>query len=174
MKDLIASMTLEEKAYFVTGTGMRMPDATGTFDTDAETSPGTPAIGETARLVPGAAGTTYEIARLGIRAMVLADGPAGLRINPARENDGRSYYCTAFPVATQLASTWDTGLVYRVGQAMGSEALEYGVDILLAPGMNLHRNPLCGRNFEYYSEDPRVTGLMAAAMVKGVESTGVG
>ncbi len=172
IKKVIAAMTLAEKAYFVTGTGMDlpgMPSAKGSVET-----PGAPVIGETRKLVEGAAGTSYEIPRLGITAMVLADGPAGLRISPTRENRKDTFYCTAFPVATLLASTWDTDLVARVGQAMGNEVLEYGADILLGPGMNLHRNPLCGRNFEYYSEDPLVTGRMAAAMVSGVESQGVG
>lgn len=172
VKKVIAAMTLEEKAYFVTGRGMRIAGVIDT--TNPSTTPGGPVVGETKDLVEGAAGTTYEIPRLGITAMVMADGPAGLRISPNRKNSSDSFYCTAFPVATLLASTWDTDLVYRVGQAMGREVLEYGVDFLLGPGMNLHRNPLCGRNFEYYSEDPVITGKMAAAMINGVESQGVG
>jgi beta-glucosidase len=169
IKKVIAAMTLEEKAYFVTGTGMIMPG-----EKNPVPAPGAPSVGQTQSFVPGAAGTSDEIPRLGITAMVMADGPAGLRISPTRKDDKRTYYCTAFPVATMLASTWDTDLAYKVGQAMGNEVLEYGVDIHLAPGMNIHRNPLCGRNFEYYSEDPLITGKIAASMVKGVQSRGVG
>ena len=184
VKRVIAAMTLEEKASLVVGTGMRMPGGpppSGTPGTTGNASanvpanaPSGPVIGKTQSLVEGAAGTSFAIPRLGITPMVETDGPAGVRINPTRENDNNTYYCTAFPVGTLLASTWDVDLVNKVGQAMGNEVLEYGNDILLGPGMNIHRNPLCGRNFEYYSEDPYVTGKIAASMVKGIESQGVG
>lgn len=175
VKKVIAAMTLEEKAGLVVGTGMRMPGASPAAPAaSAANTPAAPVIGQTQSLVAGAAGTSFAIQRLGITPMVLADGPAGLRISPTRENDKNTYYCTAFPVATLLASTWDTELVNKVGQSIGNEVLEYGADVLLGPGMNIHRNPLCGRNFEYYSEDPYVTGKIAAAMVNGVESQGVG
>ena len=160
--EVVKAMTLEEKAQFLVGASMENFSGVGTV------------VGNTMNLVPGAAGTTVPVPRLGIPATVVADGPAGLRIAPTRENDKATYYCTGFPVATALASTWNTDLVKKVGEAMGNEVLEYGCDVLLAPGMNIHRNPLCGRNFEYYSEDPLIAGKMAAAIVNGVQSQGVG
>lgn len=176
VNEIIASMTLEQKAQLVIGASVprarRNPD--GTFDNAVDTSEYAVMAKRVSQYLPGAAGRTAEFPGLGITSQVLADGPAGLRISPTREGDENTYYCTAFPIATVLASTWDTELVENVGKAMGEEVLEYGSDVILGPGMNLQRDILCGRNFEYYSEDPLITGKMAAAMVKGIQSNGVG
>ena len=161
---VLGAMTLEEKVHFVIGTGMEL------FGDE----PTSATIGATKKIVPGAAGTTYPIERLGIPSIVLADGPAGLRIDPTREGEDRTYYCTHFPIGTLLASTWNQELVEEVGTAMGEEVHEYGADVYLAPALNIHRNPLNGRNFEYYSEDPVVAGKTAAAYVRGVQKNDVG
>ena len=161
-EEVMAKMTLEDKAHFVIGTGMA-----GFSGNDA-------VIGATRSLVPGAAGTTYPLDSLGIPAVVLADGPAGLRIDAKRDGDSATYYCTHFPIGTLLASTWNTQLVEQVGQAIGEEVKEYGADVLLAPALNIMRNPLCGRNFEYYSEDPVVAGKTAAAYITGVQKNDFG
>ena len=161
-EEVMAKLSLEDKAHFVIGVGMK-----GFSGNDA-------VIGATESLVPGAAGTTYPLDSLGIPAVVLADGPAGLRIDATREGDSATYYCTHFPIGTLLASTWNTQLVEEVGQAIGEEVKEYGADVLLAPALNIMRNPLCGRNFEYYSEDPVVAGKTASAYIKGVQKNDVG
>ncbi len=145
--EVLKAMTLEEKASLLVGTSSD-------------------------NLVPGLAGGTRAIPRLGIPQTIFSDGPAGVRIDP--ERDPSHTKATGFPVGTLLASSWDTDLVERTTAVLGNEVLEYGVDVLLAPGMNIHRNPLNGRNFEYFSEDPLLSGKMAAAYVRGIQSNGVG
>ena len=159
--EVIAAMTLDEKAKLLVG-------GANTFFGDQAV------VGGEADLVAGAAGTSPAIPRLGIPATVLTDGPAGVRIDPKRKGTDKTYYATAFPIGSCLASTWNTELVKHVGEAIGNETKEYRCDVILGPGMNLHRNPLCGRNFEYYSEDPLVTGKIAAAYIQGVQSQGAG
>lgn len=149
--------------------------------------------------VPGSAGETHHCAaEQGLASIVLADGPAGLRLMkyyhvhegkivtmpfqfslegglfcPDTENlPGERYYqyCTAIPVGTLLAQTWNLPLLQKIGHMIGTEMEEFGVTLWLAPGMNIHRNPLCGRNFEYYSEDPFLSGELAGAITEGVQS----
>ena len=162
IKEVVKAMTLDEKIQFVSGIGMSI-----SLGSDG------PVAGSIGGKVAGAAGATLAIPRLGIPSVIMADGPAGLRIEPTIVN-GEKIYTTAFPVGSLMASTWNTTLTTSVGKAMGNEVKEMGVDVLLAPGMNLIRNPLCGRNYEYYSEDPVLSGEMATAAVNGVQSQGVG
>ena len=145
--EVLQAMTLQEKAALLVGTSSD-------------------------NLVPGLAGGTRAIPRLGIPQTIFSDGPAGVRIDP--ERDPAHTVATGFPVGTLLASSWDVDLVEKTTAVLGNEVLEYGVDVLLAPGMNIHRNPLNGRNFEYFSEDPLLSGRMAAAYVRGIQSNGVG
>lgn len=161
-------------------------------------------LGSAGANVPGSAGETAEItdsSGTGL-CVVMADGPAGLRLQQSYETDkhtGNLYstsllaslengfleeaethknadtyyqFCTAFPVGTVIAQTWDTSLVEEFGRAVAEEMEEFHIGLWLAPGMNIQRNPLCGRNFEYYSEDPMLSGVMAAAVTRGVQSNG--
>ncbi len=184
-KDLVSQMTLEEKVRLVVGMGFKFPAPAGQKQKDTghvavviegfQLPPADPEASAIPEKVPGAAGRTHAIPRLGIPSITVADGPAGVRINPIRNGDSsKTWFATAWPVATLLASSWDTALVRQVGLAFGSEVRDYGIDILLAPALNIHRNPLGGRNFEYYSEDPVVAGHITAAMVNGIQANGVG
>lgn len=164
INEIISAMTIDEKIDLLVGFS----------DEDTSDSIPSATIGFTKKIVPGAAGITRAIPRLDIPSIVLADGPAGLRIDPRRPGTDSTFYCTHFPVATSLASTWNAPLVKSVGNAIGNETLEYGVDILLAPATNIMRNPLCGRNFEYYSEDPILAGKLTSAMIQGIQQNGVG
>jgi beta-glucosidase len=159
---VVKAMTLEEKARLLVGN--QNPSFKGYEGLEKKL----------VNRVQGVAGYTTAIPRLGIPNTALTDGPAGVRIDPTREGDSNTYFATAFPVGSCLAATWNLDLMNQVGRTVGNEVLEYGCDVLLAPGMCLHRSPLCGRNFEYYSEDPLVTGKMAAAFVQGIQSNGVG
>ncbi len=159
-------------------------------------------LGSAGTRVPGSAGETTESLeeKYGIRSLIMADGPAGIRLRQSYEVDRKTdsvygvgvlgslengfleetkyhentdtyyQYCTAFPVGTALAQSWDTDLMREFGEAIAVEMEEFHVDLWLAPGMNIHRNPLCGRNFEYYSEDPLLSGIMAASVTEGVQS----
>lgn len=160
--EVVAAMTLEEKARLLVGGGNEGFAAQGA------------GMGAQKKIVAGAAGITVAIPRLGIPSTVLTDGPAGVHIDATREGTDHTYYATGFPVGAALAATWNTDLVEEVGKSIGNEVLEYGCDVILGPGLNLQRNPLCGRNFEYYSEDPILSGKIAAAYVRGVQSQGVG
>lgn len=159
---VIDAMTVEEKINLVVGSA-------GDKSTTASAT-----VGDFGALVPGAAGQTNAIPRLGIPATTLADGPAGLRINPTRTGTRNTFYCTHFPVEMLMGATWNTALMEEVGAAIGYETLHYGVDVLLAPATNIMRNPLCGRNFEYLSEDPLLAGKMCAAEIRGLQSNGIG
>ncbi|MEM9546087.1 MAG: beta-glucosidase [Bacteroidota bacterium] len=158
VQDVLSQMTMEEKVHLLKGSGIA--SALGANDEG---------VG-----IPGAVGTIVPTPRLGLPTVYLSDGPAGLRIEPTRPGEDRTYYCTAFPIATVLSSTWNKDLVHKVGETMGEEAKEYGIDVILGPGANIHRHPLTGRNFEYFSEDPVLSGWIGTSIVNGIESKGVG
>lgn len=118
-----------------------------------------------------------SIERLGLSEIMVCDGPHGLRKQNAENKEigiGNSYPATCFPTAVTSACSWDRDLIYRMGQALAEECLQHGVSVLLGPGVNMKRSPLCGRNFEYFSEDPELAGEMGAAFIAGVQSKGVG
>lgn len=171
MEEFVAQMDIEQLATIAVGA--------------RASSSSEPVIGSQSDSVPGAAGETTKnyLEGWGIPNIVLADGPAGVRISQSFEGkdavtgETQTYYqfCTAWPIGTLLAQTWDKDLIEEMGKAFGEEMQEMGVTLLLAPGMNIHRNPLCGRNFEYYSEDPLLSGMTAAYETRGVQSNkGVG
>lgn len=157
-------MTLEEKATLAGGSKRRHRQK-------LRVNP-QPVVGHTLIGVPGG-GSYQSFSALEYSDADFSDGPAGVRIDVHRNNDmSRSYYATAFPVATLLASSWDTELVEKVGKAFRARSTRIWGDVLLAPAMNIHRNPLGGRNFEYYSEDPLVSGrIVAAAMIMVLKAT---
>ena len=162
--DVIKAMTLEEKAKLVVGKGLSIPGISLGAQPD-----------DTPDKIAGISGHTIPNARLGIPSLNLADGPAGIhRFVMTGKDSADNLFSTAWPVGTLLASSWDTALLKKVGAAFGNEVKEYGIDFILGPGVNIHRNPLGGRNFEYYSEDPLVSGKMAAAIINGIQSQGVG
>ena len=183
LEQFISGLTVSEMADIVEG-GSKSPDAGGQSagGTSSNTMLATQDVIDyiNAEAVDGQAGQTvglYIDARY-IPTMTNADGPAGLRISQSYVGlDGETYYqyCTAYPVGTMIAQTWNADLAYLMGMYVGREMVQYGVTEWLAPGMNIHRNPLCGRNFEYYSEDPLIAGMTGGNEALGVQSNaGVG
>ena len=149
--EVLNALTLEEKCHLVLGCGMH-------FNDDAK--------------FPGTAGSTFSVPRLGIPETYCADSQQGLRMDSKRAWDHNDYYPTDFVASMTLASTWDREAAFKVGKGIGNEVREFGLDWILSPSMNLIRNPLCGRNHEYYSEDPYLSGTIAAGYVNGVQSEG--
>lgn len=186
LEDVIAALTIEEKVSLLMGLGKQNWEK--------------PEYDGKSIFVSGIGGRTFAVPRLGIPSVIFADGPAGVHISAnqniegvakaememspedqkaqaklnLKNDDPNYFYCTAFPTEIAIASSWNVDLIEKVGKAMGKESLEYGVDVILAPAMNIQRNPLCGRNFEYYSEDPLLSGKLASALVRGIQTTGVG
>jgi beta-glucosidase len=163
IKEIVKKMTLEEKVKVVVGKGFSVPGLNmGANDNTPD------------KLV-AISGHTIPIPKYGIPSIGMADGPAGIhRFAMSAKDSAENLFSTAWPVGTLLASSWDTAMVHKVGVAFGEEIKDYGIDFILGPGANIHRNPLGGRNFEYYSEDPLVSGATAAAIINGIQSQGVG
>ena len=180
LAEFVASMDTSDLCRLVCGIGMDLSGMPEDVQNDPDFEPGFNGIlGGGGMKVPGAAGETADLMeKYGIPPITLSDGPAGIRIAQKIKDDAgeviRMQLCTAFPVGSLLACSWDMDVLRRFGNAVATEMLEYGVELWLAPGMNIHRNPLCGRNFEYFSEDPLLTGLCAAAITEGVQKQGVG
>ncbi len=185
VEELVAQLTVEEMAELCVGTS-RVGEGG--------------VVGNFSYIVPGAAADSSSIIKesRGVKNFIMADGPAGIRIQPHFKTDlegnilpgGEMFgdhiapfddkydetnsidyyqYCTAIPIGWALAMSWDEAGVEELGDMIGDEMEHFGIDIWLAPALNIHRNPLCGRNFEYYSEDPLVAGKVAAAMTRGVQ-----
>ncbi|MFV5690195.1 glycoside hydrolase family 3 C-terminal domain-containing protein [Flavobacterium sp. ZT3R25] len=167
IKQVIKALTLDEKVKLVVGMGMYIPGAPAGL-----LPPNDPEDDKIAPKVPGTSGRTHAINRLGIPSITLSDGPAGIHFLDL-SND-KPKYTTAIPIGTLLASTWDINMTQKAGEILGREAKEYGIDIVLTPAFNIQRNPLGGRNFEYYSEDPFLSGTIAAAVTNGIQKYGVG
>jgi len=156
---IIESMTLEEKIGMIVGDGR--------FLINAENE-------KIADVFIASRNSKMVIPRLNIKTTALTDGPSGINKNAPPEGAKEYTYTTSFPTSTCLAATWNTEMVENIGKAFGNELLEYDYDLVLMPALNLHRNPNCGRNFEYYSEDPLLSGKLTASMVNGLQSNGVG
>ncbi len=166
VKEVIGALTLDEKIKICVGMGFHIDGMPAGM-----LPPTDPEDDKTPMKVPGTSGRSHAIDRLGIPSLAMSDGPAG--VNFLTSTDA-TRVATAIPNATLIASTWDVELQQKVGTVLGAEAKEYGLDIILAPALNIHRNPLGGRNFEYYSEDPLLSGSTAAAMANGIQSKNVG
>ena len=162
ISEVISAMTPEEKVGMTVGDGKFLPAG------DPKTTE------QGAGIIIANQNSKLVIPRLLIGSSALTDGPSGVNRDPHPAGATEFTYSTAFPTSTCLAASWNKELVENVGKAFGNEVLEYDYDVVLMPALNLHRNPECGRNFEYYSEDPLLSGKSAAAMVKGVQSAGVG
>ena len=167
MEEFAAQLDAAQLADLCCGTGWGVQDENN------------PVIGASSESVPGAAGeTTHALESYGVSSIVLADGPGGVRITQQFEatdlESGEKrqvyHYCTAWPVGTLLAQSFDPEILEQVGCGMAADMQAMRIDLLLGPGMNIQRDPMCGRNFEYFSEDPLISGKMAAAMVRGLQS----